>query len=125
MDSQRKNSTVILNFRSCLVNKYLSKGFFIISNNYKQLFSIPNDMKLRIYAIDQLKTYFVMAKNTEISSVTYNIKKLHIQSNLNLIHKQNLYHDKQDEIYELFDEYHIPLLNHIDHPALIGEWKKS
>ena len=34
--------------------------------------------------------------------------------------------DRQtDEIDELFDEYHIPLLNDIDHPALIEEWKRN
>ena len=25
----------------------------------------------------------------------------------------------------LFDEYHIPLLKYMDHPALIEEWKRN
>ena len=82
-------------------------------------------MKLRICAIYQLETYFVMAKTTAISSVSKTINKLHIQSNLHLIYKQNFCHDKQDEIDEIFNKYHIPLLNNIDHPALIEEWKQN
>ena len=64
-----------------------------------------------------------MAKNIAISSVENTINKFHIQSNFNFIYKQNLYHDKQYEIDELFHEYHIPLFNDIYHPALIEEWK--
>ena len=93
---QKLNSTVILNFRSCLVNKYLEKGFFIIASKYKQISSIPNDVKLIVHAINQLETYSVMAKNAEISSVANTINKFHIQSNLHLIYKQNLYHVNQD-----------------------------
>ena len=33
--------------------------------------------------------------------------------------QENFYHDKQGEIYTLFDEYHVNLLDNIDHPALI------
>ena len=82
-------------------------------------------MKLRICAIYQLETYFVMAKTTAISSVSKTINKLHIQSNLHLIYKQKLYHYKHDKINELFDEYHIPLLNYIHHLALIEEYKRN
>ena len=39
---------------------------------------IPDNFKLRIHAIAQLETYFVMAKNKTISSVENSIKKLHI-----------------------------------------------
>ena len=35
---------------------------------------IPKDVKLRIYVIDQLETYLVMAKNTAIFSVAKTIK---------------------------------------------------
>ena len=52
-------------------------------------------MKLRIHAMDQLETEFVMAKNTEISYVANTIKKLHIKSDLHLIHKESLYNDRQ------------------------------
>ena len=52
----------------------------------KQLNSLPNDVKLRIHAIDQLETDFIMAKNTAISSVVNTINKFHIQSNLHFIY---------------------------------------
>ena len=45
------------------MNNYLEKVFYIIENDSKQKSMIPNDMKLRINVIDQLDTYFVMAKN--------------------------------------------------------------
>ena len=45
-----------------------------------------------------------MAKNTAIYLIANTIKKFHIQSNLHLIYKQNLYYDKKDEINTLFDE---------------------
>ena len=50
---------------------------------------------------------------------------MHIQSDFHFIYKNNFYHDKQDEIDTIFDEYHIPLLNYLDHPALIEEWKQN
>ena len=48
---------------------------------------------------------------------------MHIQSELNLIYKQNLYHDKQRKIDEIIYEYHLPLLKYIDYLALIEDWK--
>ena len=41
-----------------------------------------------------------------------------------MIYKKNFYHDKEDEIDEIFYGYHIPLLNDIDHTVLIEERKK-
>ena len=64
-----------------------------------------------------------MEKNTAIPSVVNNINKFHIQSDLHLIKKKNFYHVKEREIDKLFDEYHLPLLQDIDHPALIQERK--
>ena len=109
----------MLNFRYCLVNKYLAKRFLIIENNSNQLISPSNDSKLRIHAIDQLETDLVMKKNTAIFSVANTIKKLHIMSNLQSINRQNFYQHKQDEMDEIFDEYHITILKIIYHPALI------
>ena len=58
----KSNSTVILNFRSRMINNYLSKGLFIIDWSSKQLKLIPNDLILRINLVGKLKTYFVMVK---------------------------------------------------------------
>ena len=62
---KKPNSSVILNFRSHLVNNYLEKGFVIVGNNSRQLSSILNDVKLRIHSIDQIETDFVMEKTQQ------------------------------------------------------------
>ena len=36
-----------------------------------------------------------------------------------------MYYDKQDEIDNLFYEYHVPLLNNLDPRAFIEEWKQN
>ena len=121
--TEKPNSIVILNCRSRLVNKYLAKWLFIIEKESQKLSILLNEVKLTIHAIDQLETYFVVAKITAISSVSNTIKKLHIHSDLNSIYKQNFYNYKQKEIDELYDKYHIPLINDLDHPAYIEECK--
>ena len=107
------------------MNNYLSKVFFIIENYSKKLSILPNDTELRIHVVDQIETYFIMAKNTEISSVANTIKKWHIQSNFNLIYQQDLYKDKQKEIYDSFIEYLVSVMYDPDIPALIEEWKQN
>ena len=71
---KKPNSTMILNYLSCLINIYLAKGFYIIENGSKQLVKLPNDVKLIINLIDQMGTYFFIAKNKAISSVANTIK---------------------------------------------------
>ena len=58
---KKLKSTEILLCRSRLVNYYLAKGFVILEHNSKQLSSVPNDLKLRIHAINKPKTDYVMA----------------------------------------------------------------
>ena len=41
------------------------------------------------------------------------------------VYQQNLYHDKQDIIDDMFYQYHLILMKDIDHPELIQEWKQS
>ena len=62
---EKPNSTVVLNWLSCLANNYLAKGLFIIENNSKQLSSFLNYAKLRIHAIEQIETDFVMKKTQQ------------------------------------------------------------
>ena len=49
------------------MNKYLAKWFLIIEKDSKKLSIIPNDVKLKIHAIDQLGTYFVMKKTQQFN----------------------------------------------------------
>ena len=48
-----------------------------------------------------------------------------MQSNLHTGYKHIFYQDWQDKSDELFDQYNLTLLNNIDHPALIQEWKHN
>ena len=50
---------------------------------------------------------------------------MHIQSDINLIYKQGFYKSKWKEIYDLFIEYLVPIMENLDHPALIEEWKQN
>ena len=77
-----------------MVNNYLEKLFYIIGKESKQKSMLPNDVKLVINVIDQLDTYFFMAKNKSIYSVANTIKKMHIQKNMHLVYKQDLYKDR-------------------------------
>ena len=65
--TKKTNAIVLLNFLYSLVNNYLSKGLFIIENYSNQLNIIPNDVKLRIYVIDQLETYFIGKKTQQFT----------------------------------------------------------
>ena len=49
---EKPNSTVLINCRHCLANNYLSKGLFIIKNNYRELITLPDNMKLIIRITD-------------------------------------------------------------------------
>ena len=115
---KKPNSTVILNFRSHRVNNYLEKSFYIIENYSKQLSMPPNDVKLRIYVIDQLETYFSWQKNSNFLCSKHH-QKLYIQTNMHLLYQKYFYKDKQKEIDELFIEYLVLIMDNLDHPALI------
>ena len=40
-------------------------------------------------------------------------------------YQQNLYHDKPEVVDGLSYQYDFPLIQNIDHPELIQEWKQS
>ena len=79
---------------------------------------------MRIDLIDQMDTYFVMAKNKSIFSIKKPIKTLHIQKNMSFIYKQNYDEDKLDKIDNIFIAYIVPVMNNMNHPALIEGWKQ-
>ena len=66
---------------------------------------------------------YVMIFTTEILSISTTLKKLWIQSDLNSSYNQTLYNDKQEIINNTFIIYVEPLLDDINHPALVQEWK--
>ena len=95
------------------------KRFVIIKHNFKHLIRVPIDAKPRIHVIDKQKTDYVMACYTVAYSVANTLNKFHIESNFYTFYKQNFYNDKRDKFDEIFDQYYLPLLKNIDHPALI------
>ena len=86
--------------------------------------SVPNDVKLRIHAINKQKIYYVMACYTKISSVANTKNKFYILSNFHYVYQQKFYHDKQ-EIIEKYIWILYSLIKNIDHPELIQEWKQN
>ena len=92
------NSTVILKFRSRLINNYLSKGLFIIEQSPKQLNFISNDVILKINLVNQLKTHYVMVKNESLSEKSNTNKQLHNHKNMHMTYKQDFYKTKENEI---------------------------
>ena len=70
---------MILNCRSCLIKKYLSKELCIIEQDTKQLSLLSIHLQLRINLIEQPKTDYVMVKNEAIYALTNIIKQFHIQ----------------------------------------------
>ena len=53
----------------------------------------------------------MLCRSTQKCPLYQKYNFFHIMSNLNSVYQQNLYHDKQKEIDELFYEYHFMLLN--------------
>ena len=44
---------------------------------------------------------------------------------MHLVYKQDYYKDKQKEIYDIFIEYLVPIVDNLDHPSLIEERKQN
>ena len=115
----KSNSTVTLNFRSRLINNYLSKGFFIIEQGSKQLNLIPNYVISRINLVDQLKTDYVMVKNEALSSVANIINNcIFIKICIWYTNKTSIIL-KRVKLMICFLEYLAPVMKYIEHPTLI------
>ena len=66
-----------------------------------------------------MDTDYAMVKNKAISAVANTIKQLHIQKNIHMTYKQDLYNTKEKVIDDLFLEYLVPFMEDLDHPKLI------
>ena len=66
-----------------------------------------------------------MACYAEISSAANTIKKFHTKSDLYYGYIYNFYHDKQDNIDNLFYQHHLTLLKDIDHHSLSLKMEKQ
>ena len=65
----------------------------------------------------------VMICTTEIPSITYTLNNLLIPSYLYSSYTQTIYNDKQEIMNYICITYVKTLVYHINHPALVKEWK--
>ena len=64
---------------------------------------------------------YVLTCNTEISSISNNLKKLWIWSDFHSYYIQTIYNDRNKIINNIFSTYVEPLLYDINHLALLQE----
>ena len=92
--TKNMNSTLILLCPSRLLEYYLSKGFLILEQNPNNLSIIANNEKQRIHTMDMHDSDYVMIFNIEITSISNNLKKLWIPSDMHSSYIQTIYNDK-------------------------------
>ena len=63
-----------------------------------------------------------MTCNTAIPSISNTQNKLLLQCDLNSSYNQTRYNGEEEIIHKIFITYVEPLLNYINHPALVQEW---
>ena len=66
---------------------------------------------------------YVMTFTTSITYISNTIKKLLLQYNFHSSYNQTKYIGENEIIYNIFITYVEPLLNYINHPALVKEWR--
>ena len=69
--------------------------------------------------MDIYDSRYVMTCTTEILSISNTLNKLRIQSYFHSYYIQTIYIDKEETIKNIFSKYVEPLLNYINHPALV------
>ena len=66
---------------------------------------------------------YVMTCTTKIPSVSNMLKKLLLQYNLYSSYNQTKYIGEEEIIHNIFNTYVKPLLNYINNPESVQEWK--
>ena len=64
-----------------------------------------------------------MTCTTAITYISNTLKKLLLQYNLHSSYNQTKYIGEEEIIHNIFSTYVEPLLNYINNPALVQEWK--
>ena len=86
---------------------------------------LPNEGKERIRAEDTENSDKVMTCTTKIPSTSNSVKNLAVNKRFHSYCIQIEFNDKIDMIINIFGEYVEPLLEDINHPALLQEWKHN
>ena len=82
-----------------------------------------NDAKQRIHAVNMHDSDYVMTFTKSIISISNTLKKLWIHSDLHSYYIQTIYSGKEEIINNVFIKYFETLLDDINHPELVQEWK--
>ena len=114
---------VILKFPKRMLEYYFSKVFGILECNSNNLEKILNIEKQKIHTEETYDSDYVITFNTTIISISNTLNKLLLHSSLHYSYIQTKYNDKEESINNIFGTYVEPLLNDINHPTLIQEWK--
>ena len=73
--------------------------------------------------MDMNDSDYVIIFTTEITSISTNFKKLWIISYLKSSYSKTIYNDEEENIDNIFIIFVELLLDYINHPALVEEWK--
>ena len=84
---------------------------------------LANEAKQRINAMDMHDSDNVMNCTTVIPSISNTLNNLLLQSDFHSSYIQTIYNGKEEVTNNIFSKYVEPLLNDINHPALVQEWK--
>ena len=117
--SKNIKSVVILKFPKRMLEYYFSKGFGILECNTNNLAKLPNEVKQIIHAEETYNSDYVMACIKTIPSTSNTPKKLLLHKCLHSSYIKTKYNDKKEIINNNFITYVEPLLDDINHPALI------
>ena len=90
------------------------------SNNLKIIY---NGEKQTIHAMDMHYSYCVMTCTIKITFTSNTLKKLLLQYNLHSSYNRTKYNGEEEIIHNIFSTHVETLLNYVNHPAFLQEWK--
>ena len=106
-----------------MLEYFLSKVFVILECYSNKLSRIENKSKQRIHDIDMHDSDYIMTCTTWITSISNTLKNLCIQSDLYSYYIQTIYNGKEEIINNIFSPYVETLLDDINYPALLQEYR--
>ena len=102
-----------------MLEHYYFKGFGILEGNSNNLKNYTNLEKSIIHAEETNDSEYVIILNTTIPSISNTLKNFWLHSSLQYYNIQTKYNDKEEIINRILSKYVEPLLNDINHPALL------
>ena len=99
----------------------MSKRFVVLEFNSNNLELIDNEEKKSCNGMHY--SDYVMNFTTAIPSISSTLNKFLLQYNLHSLYNQKIYIGEEEIIHNIFSTYVEPLLNYINHPALVQQQK--